>query len=166
MLPVVPELPYVPPAWHQGHSQIWRGGSCLTPSLHPHFPGSYPRPGAGMAWSLRPRRSLCLILIGPAEMLMISKVVQLAESGCCYGCCAAQKRIPPLWPASQGGALLAKASSRALSLGPISQAAWLSYPFTFPPACSYCGNPRQTWSHGLLRLKTREPPPLRGPTGL
>lgn len=37
-------LPNVAPVWHQGPSQIWSGGSCLTPSPPPSQPWLLPEP--------------------------------------------------------------------------------------------------------------------------
>lgn len=44
MLPLAPGLPDVPPAWHQGLSQIGKGGSCLSPSPPPSLPWLLPEP--------------------------------------------------------------------------------------------------------------------------
>lgn len=44
MLLLTPGLPDMPPTWHQGLSQIWRGGSNLPPSPPPSLSWLLPEP--------------------------------------------------------------------------------------------------------------------------
>lgn len=119
----------MPPAWHQGLSQIWKGGSRLTPSPPPSLPWLLPEPWGwdglitqamkepvphsnrasrvvndfkrGSAWQNQ-------VAVMAAVLLRREFTIPLASQA---------------WRAPQ-----AEASSRALSLEPIGWASCLYYP--------------------------------------
>ena len=91
-------------------------------------------PHAGMV-------SPCLTLIRPAEMSAIPSVVQPGRIRLLSWLLSrSEQNLPSLWPGRQGGAPLAKVSSRAFSLEPVG---WLPVSlarYAFPPVCSCCSN--------------------------
>lgn len=117
MLPVAPETPRCAASLAPG-PQLWRGGSCLTFSPPPSCPWLLPEPWGWDGLLTKAMRSLYLILIGSAVINNSNVALPSRIRSLSFLLSCSEEKLPSLWPARQGGALLAKAGSRALPLGP------------------------------------------------